>query len=69
MVLYSEGAWSSYGSTEDQLLTAIAEAFQSSNEAMENSEIDLEFNLVHVDEVSAGVERARPHGTWLYCFW
>lgn len=54
MVLYSEEAWSSYGITEAQLLTNIAAAFQTSDAAMVNSEVDLDFNLVHVGQVSAG---------------
>ena len=65
MVLYSEEAWSSYGITEAQLLTNIAAAFQTSDAAMVNSEVDLDFNLVHVGKVSAGcgggaAKRTRP---------
>lgn len=69
MVLYSEAAWGSYGITEQQLLTTIAEAFQTSDAAMVNSEINLEFNLVHVGQVSGAVEQARPYGTrwWRFC--
>ena len=63
MVLYSEEAWSADESSEGQLLTKIAEGFQTSNAAMVTSMIDLKFNLVHVGEVSAGVELARPKTT------
>lgn len=62
MVLYSEEAWSAYGSTVRQLLTTIAAAFATSDLAMVNSDIDLEFNIVRMGPVSAGVEQARPHG-------
>ena len=63
MVVYSEKAWSAHNSTETQLLSSIAEAFQTSNTALLLSGIyDFEFDLVHVDQVSARVEHARPHG-------
>ena len=53
MVLYSEEAWDERGITETQLQTNIAAAFPTSDAAMENSEVDLKFTLVHVGKVSA----------------
>ena len=64
MVLYSEMAWSEYDSTEDQLKDAIKDAFKSTDKAMEVSEIALKINLVHLQEVSAGVEQGKQRGTW-----
>lgn len=64
LVLYSEWAWTGYAdySDEQQLVSAISAAFVSSNEAMVNSDVDMEFNIVKVEQVSAGVEHAGQHG-------
>ena len=67
MVLYSEDAWAWHGS-ESQLSSNVVAAFGSTNEAMDRSKIDLEINLIYVARVSAGVEEARPCGTWWWSF-
>ena len=45
---------------KDKIIAALA----NTNGAMEASGIALHLRLVHLTEVSAGVEQARPHGTW-----
>ena len=64
MVLYSGKAWSpdGYDYTEPVLLNMIAEAIAGTNQALIKSDVDLEINLVHVGQVSAGVEQAMPRG-------
>ena len=39
------------GISNAQMETKLAEAFSTSREAMENSEIDLSLNLVHVEAI------------------
>ena len=59
MVLYDEKAWSPDGSnyTLPVLLTKIVEGIQETNQALVNSDVDLELKLVNVGRVSAGVGR------------
>lgn len=57
MVLYSTEVLSEYELTDDELVGMIEDAYETSNTAMKNSEIDLELNLVHVGLVSARVEQ------------
>ena len=50
--------------TEDTLLTRIETAYEYTNGAMRNSQIELTIDVHKVMQVSAGVdEQARPHGT------
>lgn len=65
MVLYSTEAWSNHAMTEQQLLTNIAAGFQTSDAAMVNSAVNLQFNLVHVGQVSVGWRAGRV--VWLNC--
>lgn len=52
MLLYTEKGRALLGGVGDaQMETKLAEAFSSSREAMENSEIDLSLNLVHVEAI------------------
>lgn len=51
MVLYTAEARENTG--QAQVTAAIAAGFASSNQATANSGIDLDFNLVHVGEVSS----------------
>ena len=64
MVLYSDETWSpdGYDYTEPVLLNMIAEAIAGTNQALIKSDVNLEINLVHVGQVSAGVEQAMPRG-------
>lgn len=51
-MLYSDAAMSVLGiQNETQMATFIADAIDSSNEALTNSDIPMEFDLVHVGEV------------------
>lgn len=52
LVLYSDGTFATI-EEETQLLTNIVAGFSTANEATTNSGIDLHFNLVRVDRVSA----------------
>ena len=52
MILYTEGAKESLGGISDaQMETALAAAITSTNEAMTNSDIDLEISVVYVGTV------------------
>ena len=64
MVLYTKHAWEDNFHQEGTLENKIVGAFVLTNKAMFNSEIALEINLEYVARVSAGVEEARPCGTW-----
>ena len=61
MVTYTKKAWSKNKMTEDGLKDKIAKAYQFVNDAMVNSEIHLEINVLGVERVSPGVEHTR-HG-------
>lgn len=50
LVLYSDLTFTA--GEEEQLLSEIVAGFSTANEAMTNSGIDLQFNLVRVDQVS-----------------
>ena len=60
LALYTEDAMR--GGSASDLFEKIQSAYKSVNEAMKNSEINLNINLVGVLKVSPGVERARQHG-------
>ena len=66
LVLYTQEAWSKHDITKEQLEDKIILAYVSVNQAMENSKINLEINLRHVEEVK--LEHARQHGTLWWCF-
>lgn len=52
MFLYTESALEAYGDiTDAQMETVLATAITSSNEAMSNSDIDLELSVVYVGPV------------------
>lgn len=54
MMLYSEGGKGMLGNiTDAQMQTTLATALSTSNEALVNSRIDMEFSLVHVGPVRA----------------
>lgn len=55
MVLYTKQAWDNFTMTAFELEGAITGAFYFSNYAMDNSDINLEINVVHMGPVSAGV--------------
>lgn len=58
MMLYSEDGKGMLGNISDtQMQTTLATALSTSNEALVNSGIDMEFSLVHVGPV-----RACPRG-------
>ena len=66
MVLYSAEALSDWDDdiSEDGLVDQIYEAFEDTNTAMVNSKIELDINVVHVQQVRDGVDKARHHGPW-----
>lgn len=51
LFLYSEDGYITRGVSADQMETMIAGELPLTNEATENSGVDLHFNLVHVAEV------------------
>lgn len=53
MVLYDQAVLNRY--SVDYLETLIADELPTSNEAAENSLIDLQFNLVHTGKASDGI--------------
>lgn len=62
LVLYSTATFGA--GEETQLLTDIVAGFSTANGATANSGIDLKFNLVRVDQVSAELH---PSGAWCTC--
>lgn len=54
MMLYTKEAWSENYASEPQLAVNIFDALATSNEAMVRSEISMDFNLIHLGQVSAG---------------
>ena len=68
MILFSRVTWHGFGMTKEEMEEKISSAFRDTNRAIENSGITLSLNLVHLAQVSAGVEQARPHGTWWWWF-
>ena len=64
MVLYSDRTMTGLDYKREELVDRIYEAFEETNDAMDKSEIALDINVVHVQQVRAGVEKARHHGPW-----
>lgn len=63
LVLYTEEAWHFNGMSEPELLGAIGAALWDTNHAMDNSNIDLNFNRIDTQQVSAGMSaRVEQHG-------
>ena len=68
MILYTLQAVMVSGTSEQQLEANIINSIDLANIALEKSKINMYFDMVHLGSVSAGVEQARPHSTWWWCF-